>query len=263
MRVRIIFSLKNKGASVPFHHQYMLAQLIKAIVLKGGDPAYNKYYSYNFSGLKGQTKISRSGLHFYSKFVTLVFSCPEKAFIDYFLENLFELPKVEVGSLILVPHEIESESMPEFQESMKYICISPLVLLEASLLDDSSKTFIPPETDDFSDKLYENTIRRMEDYGYSRDSLSTFNRFQLLPDKDYLRRLKEQKKKFARIYPVYDQDVKYEVRGYTFPFTLFAIREVHKFIFDSGLGIYTHKGFGMVDVVRDDADRETKPYEMT
>ena len=44
---------------------------------------------------------------------------------------------------------------------------------------------------------------------YSEEELAKFYKFQLIPDKNYIARLTAQQKKYARIYPVFDQDVKY------------------------------------------------------
>lgn len=262
MRVRIIFILKNKGAFVPFHHQYLLAQLIKGIILKGGIEKFRNFSNYNFSGLKGQTKISRNGLHFFSNRVTLVFACLNREFIDYFIDEIFKMTSVEVGNLVLIPESGEVEAIPTFQGEMKYICISPVVLIKPSFNDSESKRFIPPQTDEFSDMLFESTILRMEELGkYTQDQLTSFSKFQLVPDEDYLRKIHETQKKFARIYPVYDQDVKYEVRGYTFPFTLYAAKEVQEFVFTEGLGAFTHKGFGMLDLANTDPSKRTTTYK--
>ncbi len=264
MRVRIIFNLKNKGASVPFHHQYLLAQLIKGIILRGGNQDYINFPHYNFSAIKGQTKISRNGLHYFSSKVTLVFSSPSKAFNDYFLNNLFELPKVDIGNLILTPEYVEKEHVPEFSDQCKFICISPLVLRTPSFDSEESKKFISPEDDQFSDLLYESLMARMEKYGkYTAEQIESFYKFQLVPDKDYLKKIREKQKKFARIYPVYDQDVKFEIRGYTLPFTLYADPLVQEFVFTGGLGIFTHKGFGMVDLANVDPAMRAESYELT
>ena len=261
MRVRIIFILKNKGAFVPFHHQFLLAQLIKGIIIKGGDEKYRDYLHYNFSGLKGQTKISRNGLHYFSNRVTLVFSCLNKQFLDYVIVELFKLANIEVGNLVLIPESVEIEANPTFQEEMKYICISPIVLIKPSFNDSESKRFINPQSDEFSDILFESTILRMQALGkYSESQLAGFSKFQLIPDEDYLRKIHETQKKFARIYPVYDQDVKYEVRGYTFPFILYAAHEVQEFVFTEGIGSFTHKGFGMLDIANSDPSQRTTPY---
>lgn len=263
MRVRIIFILKNKGSFVPFHHQFLLAQLIKGILVKGGEERFINSNFYNFSGLKGQTKISRNGLHFYSSRVTLVLSAADKELVDYFLKHLFNFPQIEVGTMMLIPEFVEKEDEPDLSDATKFVCISPVVLLKPSFSDDRGKKFISPQTDAFSDLLYESTMIRMEKSGaYSSEEIENFYKFQIVPDKDYLLKIQEQQKKFARIYPLYDQDVKYEVRGYTFPFTLYAAREVQEFLFRNGLGLYTHKGFGMLDLAHADPGKGTSKYEL-
>lgn len=263
VRIRIIFKLKNRGANLPFHHQFLLAQLVKGMLLRGNHPEFKDYSFYNFSGLKGQTKISRNGLHYYSSKVTLVLSSPNEEFVQYLLSQLFSLSQVELGNLMLVPESVEKEHTPEITEETKFICISPLVLINPDLYDNSGKRFIGPETDEFSDLLYESTMLRMEESGwYSSEQIESFFKFQVVPDYGYLRKITESQKKFARIYPVYDQDVKYEVRGYTFPFTLYAAKEVQEFVFTCGLGRFTHKGFGMLDLANQDPSARTIQYEI-
>lgn len=264
LRVRIIFLLRNRGGYVPFHHQYLLAQVIKGVLVKGGDSNFINYSFFNFSGLKGQTKVSRKGLHFYSAKITLVFSSPNKAFIDYFLMNLFELKQVDIGGVSLQPDSVELEEPMPHSDADKFICISPLVLLNASFNDSSSKRFIPPDSDTFSDLLYESTISRMQEANlFTPEQITSFYKFQLVPDKDYIARLTAAQKKFARIYPLYDQDVKYEVRGYTFPFTLYAAKEVQEFVFHCGLGQFTHKGFGMLDLANTNPNNRVLKYEFS
>ncbi|SEJ48857.1 CRISPR-associated endoribonuclease Cas6 [Cyclobacterium xiamenense] len=262
MRIRLIFSLKNKGAYLPFHHQYILAQFLKGLIVKGGQETFFNYNYFNFSGLKGQTKVSRSGLHYYSSLVTLVVSAPDEAFIDYLLEQVFKTPKIELGNLILSPEYTEKEIEPPLETSNKFVCISPLVLLTPTFDDESGKRFINPDTDEFSDLLYESTLTRMEKSGwYNQEQMESFYKFQVVPDMNYVNKLREQQKKFARIYSVYDMDVKYEVRGYTLPFTLYAAEEVQDFVFKCGLGAFTHKGFGMLDLANNMPSQRTEPYK--
>lgn len=262
MRIRLIFSLKNKGTYLPFHHQYILAQFLKGLIVKGGNEEFFNYNYFNFSGLKGQTKVSRSGLHYYSSLVTLVLSSPNEEFMDYLLEQVFATPKIELGNLILSPEYTELESEPQLETSNKFVCISPLVLLTPAFNDESGKRFINPDTDEFSDLLYESTLTRMERSGwYTQEQMESFYKFQVVPDMNYVNKLREQQKKFARIYSVYDMDVKYEVRGYTLPFTLYAAPEVQDFVFKCGLGAFTHKGFGMLDLANHATVQRTTPYK--
>jgi len=253
LRIRIVFSLKNRGAFVPFHHQFLLAQTIKGLVMLGGKKHFSDYTQYNFSGLKGQIKISRKGLHFFSSKVTLVFSASDKEFLDYFLGVLFEQKELMIGNLLLIPEAIENEEPVTINDSAKFLCISPIVLLPASFNDEAGKRFISPESDEFSDLLYDSTIARMEASGkFTPAQLAEYYKFQIVPDREYLNRIQTTHKKFARIYPLYDLDIKFEVRGYTFPFTLYAPQPVLQFAYENGLGYFSHKGFGMLDIAGSD-----------
>lgn len=265
MRTRIIFSLKNRGAYVPFHHQYLLAQVIKGILVYGPEKSYLDFNQFNFSGLKGQTKVSRKGLHYYSSKVTLVFACSDKTFMDYFIDQLFRQKEIIVGNLHLSPESTEAEeTVQKISDETRFLCISPIVLIQASFNDERGKKFVPPDTDEFSDLLYESTLARMEAMGrYTPEQLTSYYKFQIVPDHDYINRIQTSHKKFARIYPLFDNDIKFEVRGYTFPFTLYAAKEVQQFVYENGLGHYTHKGFGMLDVSNNDPIQRATEQAMT
>ncbi|MCP4521791.1 MAG: CRISPR-associated endoribonuclease Cas6 [Cytophagales bacterium] len=260
MRVRIIFSLGNRGASVPFHHQYLLSNLIEDLKADLSEE-FRHQNLYCFSGLKGQTKVGKSGLHFFSNKVTLVFTSPDKDFIDAILKRLFKEEMVEVGNLCLTPESVEREYAPEFTEDVKYVCISPLVLAGPNTDISIEKDFIPPFDDAFSDYLYESTMVRMQATGrYTQEQIESFFKFQVVPDKQYLAKIKEASKKFSRIYSTELDDERREVRGYTFPFTLYAAKEVQEFLFDCGFGEYAMGGFGMIDIANTNPIGRAEPY---
>jgi CRISPR-associated endoribonuclease Cas6 len=230
----------------------------------GPEKSFIEFNQYNFSGLKGQTKVSRKGLHYFSSKVTLVFACPHKPFMDYFLARLFEQKEVVVGNLHLVPEAVEEEERVQISDESRFLCISPVVVIPAAFNDESSKKFVSPESDEFSDLLYDSTLSRMESTGkFTTEQLAAFYKFQIVPDREYIQRLQASHKKFARIYPLYDSDVKFEVRGYTFPFTLYAAKEVQQFVYENGLGYFTHKGFGMLDVANNDSIQRAAEHELT
>jgi CRISPR-associated endoribonuclease Cas6 len=242
----------------------LLAQVIKGLLVFGPEKSYLNFNQFNFSGLKGQTKVSRKGLHYFSSRVTLVFACTDKAFMDYFIARLFEQKDIVVGNLHLVPESVESEEPVKISDEARFLCISPIVLMPAAFNDERGKKFIVPESDEFSDLLYDSTISRMEATGkYTADQLTSFYKFQMVPDAEYLQRIQSSHKKFARIYPLYDNDIRFEVRGYTFPFTLYAAKEVQQFIYENGLGQFTYKGFGMLDIANNDSVQNTTQEEMS
>jgi CRISPR-associated endoribonuclease Cas6 len=241
----------------------LLAQVIKGLLIFGPEKKYIDFNQYNFSGLKGQTKVSRKGLHYFSAKVTLVFACSDKSFLDYFVERLFEQKEVIVGNMHLVPEAIEAEEPVAISDESRFLCISPIVVIPAAFNDESGKKFVPPESDEFSDLLYDSTLARMEANGkFTAEQIASFYKFQIVADHEYIQRIQASHKKFARIYPLYDNDVKFEVRGYTFPFTLYAAKEVQQFIYENGLGHFAHKGFGMLDVANNDSIQRTPQHDV-
>lgn len=261
MRVRVIFSLINRGASVPFHHQLVLSEFIKG-VRRELAPEFNEFDVYAFSGLKGQTKVGRSGLHFFSAKVTLVLSSPDEKFLNALLSKMFEKKRIFLSKLELVPESVEKEINPDLQGEMKFICISPLVPTAEELDEHYVTEYIDPLDDKFSDLLFESTISRMELFGgCSAEELASFTRFQVIPDKSYLTRLRDLGKKYSRMYTTYDSGVDLELRGYTMPFTLYADPKVQNFVFECGFGEYTNLGFGMIDIANVNPIGRCEVYE--
>lgn len=248
MRTRITFKVKNVGTLVPFHHQFLISQVLKGLIVTANSPEFVNYNLYSFSGLKGLTKVGKGGLHFNSSRVTLVISSPSKPFIKFITERILEQNMLQFGLLNVVPEQADDEQAVELTNETKYLCISPIVLIPPTFNSPEGKQFIAPGTDEFSDYLYDATIQRMESAGIDTATINNIEKFQLIPDQDYLTRMSESNRKIGRVYPIFVQDVKYEVRGYTFPFELLAPKEVQEFVFHCGLGHFGYKGFGMLDV---------------
>ncbi len=243
MRVRIVFKLKNKGAVLPFHHQELIRSLLDMII---GNEYDLEKTPFNYSGLKGQTKVGRDGLHYFSRLVTLVFTSSNEQFIKDVVGKIFNFGYFYLGNLQLEPHLVEKELLVAPKEyCCKYLCISPIVIANTSS-QLQNKLFTPPESKEFSARLKQSTLNRMVENGYDFGDES--GEFSVNPDTGYIERLTERGKKFARIYTLNYQSDSLEVRGYTFPFELNANKEVHNFIFKNGFGELTQYGFGMLDL---------------
>lgn len=259
MRVRITFDVCNRGGLVPFHHQYLISNVFKRILNETHSDEFSQYPYFSFSGLKGQTRLSRNGLRYNSKKVTIVISSASEEFIRYLVALLLKQDELSIGELTIAPELAEEEASVTLSGESKFICISPIVLMNPEE-DYESKEFIDPSSDTFSDYLFETTISRMSSFGIDVDAIPDIQKFQLVPDKEYLAKLRSSNKKFARIYPVYSNGEKKEVRGYTFPFTLFAAREVQEFVFTCGLGAECYKGFGMLDIANSNPVDRAVPF---
>jgi CRISPR-associated endoribonuclease Cas6 len=258
VRIRIIFRLRNKGATLPFQHQHLLHKLVEQL-LDGTDFEHPEAAIYNFSALKGQTKVSRMGLSYLSNRVTLVLSSLSNSFIEVFKTQLFKHKLLEIGEIILTPEFTEEEKIIDFTTSMKYLCLSPLI--PSNTLTESTMGLLAPET--MSDMLYESTLYRMEKSElYTPQELEEYYQFQLVPDIEYLQKLSIEEKKPARPYFLYKHDqVSQELIGYTFPFELYAHPAVQNFIYYTGFGEFTNQGYGMLDTVNNNLYRPIKTRE--
>ncbi|MFM1744516.1 MAG: hypothetical protein RLZZ630_453 [Bacteroidota bacterium] len=244
MRVKISFLRDQMSANtIPLHHQSLIAEsLYQLIDAVGGDPT-----QYNFSSLKGTSKIQNGFMRFLSSKVTLVVSSRQADHLEQITSKIFEMPYFAVGKMNLMPRSHEIIPDPEFATKMRYLCISPMILVDPNRDPEKSQVTIDPTSQEFSDILYEQTLDRMERAGYSEGDLNNFAEFDVQPDHEYVQKLNETGKKFARYYRSADGTT---MIGYLLPFTLHAHPEVHKFIWQSGIGALCDQGYGMIDLVK-------------
>lgn len=238
MRLRFSFLVKNRGALLPFHHQYLITGLLKKIL---GDEK-GTYPHMSFSGVKGQTRLGRNGLHYNSRKVTIIFSSLNHEYMQELSAAIMAQKELSVGSLHLMPETVEEEKARPLDSEIKYVCLSPVTFDNGD-----ENQFLDPASNDFSDIMYESTVSRMEQFGVNVSEIENIQRFQIVPDPEYIQKLSENGKKYSRMYSVKSHGVVHEPRGYTMPFTMFAAPEVQEFIFYCGLGAYTNYGFGLVD----------------
>lgn len=229
--------------TIPLHHQALVAEsLYQLIDSFGGNRS-----QLNFSSLKGTSKIQNGFMRFLSSKVTLVLSSRNAEQLEQLTSKIFELPFLAVGKMNLMPRSHEIIPDPEFSMKMRYLCISPMILVDPHKDPDKSQITIDPTSQEFSDILYEQTLDRMEKAGFSESDLNNFAEFDAQPDHDYVQKLNETGKKFARYYRAADGST---MMGYLLPFTLHAHPEVQKFIWQSGIGALAEQGYGMVDLVK-------------
>ena len=244
MRVKISFLRDQMSANtIPLHHQTLLAESLSKLI----DQFSTDHSLINFSSLKGTSKIQNGFMRFLSSKVTLVISSRKEDIIEKLVAKIFENPFLAIGKMNLIPRSHEVIPDPEFLQKMRYLCISPLILVDPNKDAERSQLTIDPTSQEFSDILYEQTLDRMEKAGYTETQLNSFAEFDAQPDRDYVSKLQETGKKFARYYRSADGS---SMMGYLLPFTLHAHPEVQRFIWDSGAGVLNDQGYGMVDLVK-------------
>ncbi len=259
MRIRITFNVQNRGGLVPFHHQNHIATFLRKVMDHSDEFDSDSFLFFSFSGLKGQTRLGRQGLRYNSRKVTIVISSPNGGFITNLSRAILLEESLQIGDLIICPEIADEESSFDFESEAKFLCISPMVL-EEGVSGTAQLSTIDPASNEFSDRLYEYTLARMESFGIDTESITNIHKFQLIPDADYMQRMKDQNKVYSRTYELKKDGESSEIRGYTFPFTLFAAPEVLQFIYECGIGLYCSDGFGMLDLANSDPTKRTTTY---
>jgi CRISPR-associated endoribonuclease Cas6 len=237
--------LENKGAVLPFHHQ----GVIKEVLNNHAERHEIAFDQITFSGLKGQTKISKQGLRYTSKYVTLVLSSRNRALLETLTFSLFDQEVVELGDLILIPEWVEAEAQPKIEKTMSYLCISPMIPYVPHKNSIDNLGVIDPNDREFELSLIRSLSRRMRDNGsFTAEEVDQVNQMRFDPDQKYLDKLSNNNKKFARAYHLQLPDREIICDGYTFPFSLTASEKIHRYLFQTGLGHFPEYGFGMIDL---------------
>lgn len=244
MRVKISFLRDHSSAnSIPLHHQKLLTESLTPFF----ETLTTDRSQFNFSSLKGTSKIMNGFMRMLSSKVTLVVSCRSKEYLDAVIKLIFERPFLTVGKMNLIPKNYDIIPDPDFQVKMRYLCISPLILFDPNKDTDKAQEQTDPTSHAFSDILYNEVLDRMEKAGYTESQLNEFAEFEFMPDQDYVTKVNTTGKKFSRFYKA---ESGVTMMGYLLPFTLHAHPEVHKFIWQTGIGVLTEEGYGMVDIVK-------------
>lgn len=244
MRIKISF-LRDQAStnSIPLHHQKLLSTALHEIATAiSPEPV-----AFNFSSIKGTSRIQNGFMKFLSTKVTLVLSSSDENFIQKFVDEIFTRPYISIGKMNLIPKHRDIIIDPEFQKRMRYLCISPIVLLNPDLEPEKTQDMVSPVSHEFSDALFNGTLDRMEAAGYTEDKLSQYAEFEVKPDREYVEKIQDSGKKFARFYK---SEAGNTMVGYLLPFTLYAHPDVHDFVWKNGAGVLTEQGYGMIDIVQ-------------
>ena len=186
-------------------------------------------------------------MRFLSSKITLVISSRNHDFAEALVKRIFDSPHLVVGKMNLVPKTYEVIPDPTFQTKMRYLCISPMILISPEKDLEKAQDMIDPTSQQFSDILYNLTLDRMEKAGFTESMLNEFAEFEAQPDMEYINKINESGKKYARYYKSAQGN---SMMGYLLPFTLHAHPDVHQFIWECCIGQLTDEGYGMVDMVR-------------
>jgi len=229
---------------MPLHHQMVLNKSLIPFMDRRRD---NKTL-YTYSSMKGSSNVMNGIITFHSDKMSLIVSSNNDHFVKSMVDRIFQKHVVKIGKMLMMPKLQQVISNPEFKEEMKYVCLAPFVLIDSGKEPERAETIIDPNTQEFSDLLFNSTMERMHKAGFTEDELKEFQTFEVIGDQEYLKKTVENNKRFARFYRNLDRQT---IVGYLLPFTLHAHPKVQQFIFETGLGLYGLEGYGMIDIVHE------------
>ena len=100
MRIKLSFlKVHGSAGTVPLHHQKIISALMDEVIRD----IPNSDSFYNFSSLKGTSKIQNGQIRFLSSKVTLVVSAAQEGLAKEWVERLFDKRLVSFAKLTLVP----------------------------------------------------------------------------------------------------------------------------------------------------------------
>lgn len=246
MKVRFHFRRAGKGNAVPVYHQNLVADLMRNWINSTFDSEQEKQFDlYTFSSLKGLNKVEGNLLFFHSQQVHIMLSSPHEAWLTKLADFIMSQGSFQIHEMTLTPESNEAAVTPVFGWESRFVSMSPMILFDPKVRPDAPADIINPYSNEFSDLLYDSMLDKMEGYRFGNFTIEEYSKFQVVPDSEYIRKLKETKKKFGRPLEVKDRKVK----AYLFPFTLFAHPDVQSFIYAAGIGCLGSEGFGCVDLV--------------
>ena len=240
IKLSLLKAQENNNTAIPLHHQKNLSLFLNNLIREMSP----QMTCYCFSSLKGTSKVVNGQIRFLSSKISLTISCPESLQLETLVKKIFSVGTIDISGLQLIPKSYKVMAEPEFRTETKYICISPVI--PGPVFTGEEPLPVDPETHEFSDILFDTIISKMEKAGYHESQLNEYAEFGITPDADYIRKINNSSKKYARVYRNSDGE---SFHGYLLPFYVHAHPEVHKFIWERGIGLFTELGYGLLDTV--------------
>jgi CRISPR-associated endoribonuclease Cas6 len=198
-----------------------------------------RFKLFTFSQLwAARSRVGQGRLHVLPGPVTWWVSSPLEKFLREFATGLLSAGMLRVGSTILPIAQVETLPTPDFRETMRFKCLSPIVAAVAENTSEKRWTrYLRPKDPAFSERVRANLLAK---YSALHGTTPADDRLLLAFDTEYLAKHKGTKLiTFKEI----------QIVGAFAPFILTGSIELIRIGYECGLGEKNAAGFGMVEVV--------------
>lgn len=172
-------------------------------------------------------------------------------FIQNFVTGLFNNQNIEITfsdfRTIFIIDQVETVKEPDFQNTMKFKALSPIVLSTQIDTENSLKTYYYRAMDKgISDAVKQSLIRKHETI-YGKQPENTELHFEV--DRDYIKKKGGEEKVSKLITLRQGRRDETRVKGFLAPFTLNGSVELMRTAWECGLGDKCSMGFGCIDLL--------------
>jgi len=247
--------------TLPINYNYYLTGLIYDVVSTSStdyatflhDEGYTdgetakKFKLFTFSQLRfRQMRVEGDRIRSTSPRMDLYISSPVREFVEHLADGLLGKERFPIGrEESFRAEEIEVLEPPEFNEEMKFICLSPLVASTVVEEEGELKTYYYRYSDDELSKAVASNLAQK--YRLVHGEGIEPGRFRLQFDPDYVKRRNGRISKLVRYKNT-------KIKGIFAPFSVRGKPELIKVGYQAGFGEKGSMGFGMVAGAENSAD---------
>ncbi len=268
MRIKVTLCPINRNATLPVNYNYFLTGLIYRIVAKSStdysqflhDEGYKvgeskngfKLFAYSML-MDSKAKVKGNNIVFSGKPLTWNITSPVCDFIQHLVTGVFaEGQEIRIGpaplSAIFRIEQVETLPCPQFTETMRFTCLSPITVSQSpglnrlNSLNSSNRSsgsaahYLRPWEEGFSDSIKNNLLKKyFLIHGKNLDNAN----LSITLDSDYMN------KRAGKII----KNIRFKetnIIGFLAPFEVTGSPEFIRIGYEAGFGEKGSMGFGMV-----------------
>ncbi|HID55466.1 TPA: CRISPR-associated endoribonuclease Cas6 [Candidatus Poribacteria bacterium] len=216
---------------------------------KGISFGKRRFKLFTFSRLMGRYRIVRNDrgrFITFSGLVKLHVGSVHDEFLSSLAEHLLRYSPVLIGEWGCEVESVEVEEMPEVSMPVKVKAISPITVYSTLMTGDGRKKtyYYSPFEGEWEKHILANLLRKGEALGWEDDKLKELS-------KGHVRPIRVRKSDESVV--MYRETV---IKGWMGIYELNLSEPFFRLAYDAGLGAKNSQGFGMVEVIRKEEDRD-------
>lgn len=267
--MRLKITLQNPSVcSIPVNYQYQLSAAVYHILNTaspkfaqflhehgyiGQDGKPRKLYTFSFLNFKDHYILKNNRFHFKAhSCLSFILSSPMlHDFIQNFVQGLFDSQIIRIGDTEFHIMQVESLPYPEFQFSMIFQPLSPIVVTTMVDTNKGAKTYYYRPEDNVLPEAIRLSLIKKHQTAYGKPPEN--DRLDITIDKEYLEKQRRSGKPVSKLIVLRQgRPDETRIKGFMVPVKMKGSVELMKTAWECGVGDKCSMGFGCVDKMQED-----------